>query len=52
VKIWLDNQLPSALAAWMGATLGLECTPIRELNLQHDERQRTAAAMGIDLIEL
>ena len=34
VTIWLDNQLPPALAAWMRATLGVECLPIRDLNLQ------------------
>jgi predicted nuclease of predicted toxin-antitoxin system len=34
VTIWLDNQLPPALAAWMRAALALDCTPVRELNLQ------------------
>jgi predicted nuclease of predicted toxin-antitoxin system len=34
VTIWLDNQLPPALAAWMRATLGVECLPIRDLHLQ------------------
>ena len=32
--IWLDNQLPPALAPWVRAALGLGCTPIRSLNLQ------------------
>ena len=34
MTIWLDNQLPPALAPWVRATLGLGCTPIRSLNLQ------------------
>lgn len=34
VTIWLDNQLPPALATWVRATLGVECTSIRELALQ------------------
>jgi predicted nuclease of predicted toxin-antitoxin system len=34
VTLWIDNQLPSALAAWMRATLSIECPPIRDLNLQ------------------
>ncbi len=34
MTIWLDNQLPPALAAWMRATLTLECTPVRDLKLQ------------------
>lgn len=34
MTIWLDNQLPPALAAWMRATLAIECTPVRDLKLQ------------------
>jgi predicted nuclease of predicted toxin-antitoxin system len=33
VTLWLDNQLPPALAAWMRATLSVECVPVRDLNL-------------------
>lgn len=32
--LWLDNQLPPALASWMRAALDVECTPIRDLKLQ------------------
>jgi predicted nuclease of predicted toxin-antitoxin system len=35
VTLWLDNQLPPALAAWMRVTLSVDCVPIRELNLHH-----------------
>lgn len=34
MTIWLDNQLPPALAGWMRATLAVECLPVRTLNLQ------------------
>ncbi|MFA5910380.1 MAG: DUF5615 family PIN-like protein [Vicinamibacterales bacterium] len=34
MTIWLDNQLPPALAAWMRVTLAIDCVPIRDLNLQ------------------
>lgn len=34
MTIWLDNQLPPALAAWIRATFSIECLPVRDLNLQ------------------
>lgn len=34
MTIWLDNQLPPALAGWMRTTLTVECVPVRDLNLQ------------------
>jgi predicted nuclease of predicted toxin-antitoxin system len=34
VILWLDNQLPPALASWMRATCDVECVPIRDLALQ------------------
>jgi predicted nuclease of predicted toxin-antitoxin system len=34
VILWLDNQLPAALASWMRAAVDVECLPIRDLNLQ------------------
>ena len=34
VILWLDNQLPPALASWMRAALEVECLPIRDLHLQ------------------
>ena len=33
MTLWLDNQLPPALAPWIRATLLVDCIPIRELNL-------------------
>jgi predicted nuclease of predicted toxin-antitoxin system len=35
VRLWLDNQLPPALAAWMRSRLAVDCIPVRDLNLQH-----------------
>ena len=34
MTLWLDNQLPPALAAWMRASLSVECVPVRDLHLQ------------------
>lgn len=34
VTLWIDNQVPPALAAWMRATLSIECLPVRDLDLQ------------------
>ena len=34
MTVWLDNQLPPALAAWKRATLAVECVPVRDLKLQ------------------
>lgn len=34
MTLWLDNQLPPALAAWMRSALSIECLPVRDLNLQ------------------
>ena len=33
MTLWLDNQLPPALAAWMRTTLSVNCVPVRDLNL-------------------
>ena len=35
MTIWLDNQLPPALAPWITSTLSTECLAIRTLHLQH-----------------
>lgn len=32
--LWLDNQLPPALASWMRASCDVECVPVRALELQ------------------
>jgi predicted nuclease of predicted toxin-antitoxin system len=34
VILWLDNQLPPALASWLRGAVDVECLPIRDLNLQ------------------
>jgi predicted nuclease of predicted toxin-antitoxin system len=34
VTVWLDNQLPPALAAWMRTALSIDCVPVRDLELQ------------------
>jgi predicted nuclease of predicted toxin-antitoxin system len=34
VTVWLDNQLPPALARWVRATFSIDCVPIRDLNFQ------------------
>lgn len=48
VTLWLDNQLPPALAKWMRATLSIECLPVRDLNLQRasDPQIFTAARLA------
>ena len=33
MKLWLDAQLPPALATWMATTFGIAAIPIRELGL-------------------
>ncbi|MFN7985562.1 MAG: DUF5615 family PIN-like protein [Vicinamibacterales bacterium] len=34
MRVWLDNHLPPALAAWMNANLSVECVCVRELDLR------------------
>jgi predicted nuclease of predicted toxin-antitoxin system len=49
--LWIDNQLPPALAAWMRATLSIECVPVRELNLQRaSDPEIFAAARGANVV--
>jgi predicted nuclease of predicted toxin-antitoxin system len=56
VKLWLDNQLPPALARWMRTTFSVECVPVRELNLErapdlaifHAAREAQAVVMTKD----
>jgi predicted nuclease of predicted toxin-antitoxin system len=51
VTLWLDNQLPPALAAWMRATLAIECLPVRDLNLQRaSDREIFTAARGAQVV--
>lgn len=34
MTLWIDNQLPPAIAAWMRATTSIECIPVRDLNFE------------------
>ena len=34
MTVWIDNQLPPALAGWMRTTLSIDRVPVRDLNLQ------------------
>jgi len=34
MKIWIDAQLPPALANWLSATFGLEASALRDLSLR------------------
>ena len=34
MTLWIDNQLPPALAVWMRAAFSIECIPVRDLDLQ------------------
>jgi predicted nuclease of predicted toxin-antitoxin system len=45
VIVWLDNQLPPALASWLRLTFEVGAVPIRDLNLQRaSDREIFAAA--------
>ena len=44
MTLWLDNQLPPALAAWMRATTAIECLPVRDLSLQRASDHEIFAA--------
>lgn len=51
MTLWLDNQLPPALAAWMRTTLSLACVPVRELQLQRaSDREIFDAARDADVV--
>jgi predicted nuclease of predicted toxin-antitoxin system len=34
MTIWLDAQLPPSVAAWIQATLGVECRAVRDLGIR------------------
>jgi predicted nuclease of predicted toxin-antitoxin system len=34
MKVWLDAQLPPALAPWLGTTFGVTCQAVRDLGLR------------------
>lgn len=51
MTLWLDNQLPPALAAWMRARLAIECLAVRDLNLQRaSDAEIFAAARGAQVV--
>jgi predicted nuclease of predicted toxin-antitoxin system len=54
VKIWLDAQLPPALALWIEANFGFSCTAIRDLGLRDAEDRAIfdAARAGGDVVIL
>ena len=33
MTVWIDNQLPPALAVWMRTAFGIERAPVRDMNL-------------------
>ena len=53
MTLWIDNQLPPALAGWMRATLSIDCLPVRDLNLQRaTDPEIFAAARGANVVVL
>jgi predicted nuclease of predicted toxin-antitoxin system len=54
VKIWLDAQLPPALAAWISTTFQVSCTGVRDLGLRDAEDQSIfdAARAASDVVIL
>ncbi len=44
LTIWLDAQLPPALAAWLQAECGVAAIPVRELGLRDADDPRIFAA--------
>jgi predicted nuclease of predicted toxin-antitoxin system len=51
VTLWIDNQLPPALAAWMRASFAIECLPVRDLSLQRaSDPEIFAAARAANVV--
>lgn len=44
MTLWLDNQLPPALAGWIRDALAIECLSVRDLNLQRASDQEIFTA--------
>jgi predicted nuclease of predicted toxin-antitoxin system len=44
MKIWIDAQLPPALAIWLGETFQVEALSLRDLGLQ-DALARTVMSL-------
>jgi predicted nuclease of predicted toxin-antitoxin system len=45
VKLWLDVQLPPAIAAWIASTFGVECEHIRDTPLAQADDQALFTAL-------
>jgi predicted nuclease of predicted toxin-antitoxin system len=45
VKLWLDAQLPPAIALWISSTFGVECEHIRGTDLARAEDHAIFAAL-------
>jgi predicted nuclease of predicted toxin-antitoxin system len=54
VRIWLDAQLPPALAPWISTTFGVNCSAVRDLGLRDAEDQAIfdAARAASDVVIL
>ena len=39
MKVWLDAQLPPALAPWLSTTFGIDCQAVRDLGLRDADDQ-------------
>jgi predicted nuclease of predicted toxin-antitoxin system len=39
MKVWLDAQLPPALAPWISSTFGVVCHVVRDLGLRDADDQ-------------
>ena len=51
MTLWIDNQLPPALAGWMRSTFSIECLPVRDLNLHRaSDSEIFAAARAANVV--
>ena len=51
MRLWLDAQLPPSLAAWLGASLGLEAVAVRDIGLRDaSDEQIFRAAREADAV--
>jgi len=39
MTVWLDAQLPPALAPWLAANFGVDCRAVRDLGLRDADDQ-------------
>ena len=51
MTLWIDNQLPPALAVWICATFSIDCLSVRDLNLQRaTDPEIFGAARGANVV--